>query len=406
MTNVLDRLRDADPATNTAGWSRSSDGEQVRSTLGRERPRRHGWASALVAAVVVVALAVAVLVVTTRGDSPSRPASAIDRLVHGNWRVLPASPLGELDSAQVISTSEGILVWGHAAGGDRWTGAIYRPDTRRWRGIAAPPDLLAAPGVWTGRELVVWNLGYAYDPRTDAWRSLPLPPIPVTEQTHAVAVDDAIVAVNASGCTPQMSCVVGVPSASLGLDTEQWKTISSPPVTQPWDILGSGGGRAYYWARENPTLGPDPVSYAYDPATDSWHVLDDLPASGHSGAAAFSRVGDSIVWVGWYASGADLSGLPLAPHDVELRAARARGNAWKSLSPRPHRARCNVETLSGPPGSAVVWCNPEERVHLLDVSSNQWFDLPPAPARVLPAGTWTERGLYALAGDGRLMVLR
>ena len=89
------------------------------------------------------------------------------------------------------------------------------------------------------------------------------------------------------------------------------------------------------------------------------------------------------MWVGWFASGVDLTGGPVGPHDVELRAARPQGKTWRPLTPRAHRRRCDVAAVVGPPGTAVVWCSSAEDLHLLDVRNDRWSDLPPAGAELL-----------------------
>jgi hypothetical protein len=261
--------------------------------------------------------------------------------------------------------------------------------------IAQPPELLRAPGVWTGTELVIWNVGYAYDPIHDQWRALAPAPVPVTEQTHAVAVGSTVFVVTASGCTPQMFCVLGVPSARLDLATGVWSTIASPQVRASVDALGSAGGRPVYWARQPPNLGPDPVSYAYDAVADTWRLVDEPPGTGQSGVAGLVRTGRVTAWVGWYT---------LRGFDGEMRAARFMSDAWQSLSSLPHSSICGANAVWGPAGSAVVTCSSTETL-LLDVVRDRWHELPRAPQGIGEA-TWTGRDLFALSHHGRLMVLR
>ena len=82
-----------------------------------------------------------------------------------NWRV---------GAATVWTGSEVLLVGGSNGPGLDQIGAAYDPMTDSWRTIADPPgdvdaweNALVGPGIWTGTEMLIWNAGLAYDPPAD-----------------------------------------------------------------------------------------------------------------------------------------------------------------------------------------------------------------------------------------------
>lgn len=105
------------------------------------------------------------------------------------WRVLASFPLTDRANATSVWTGTEWIVWG---GGDLDTfrsvgdGAAYDPVTDSWRLLSnSPLGPRLAEGVWTGTEVVIlagrssnadgmmaFDDGAAYDPATDAWRSL------------------------------------------------------------------------------------------------------------------------------------------------------------------------------------------------------------------------------------------
>ena len=104
----------------------------------------------------------------------------------GEWRPMPASPLGARSQAVGVWSGSELLVWG---GADFRTdypyatyddGAAFDPATDRWRLLPpAPIDGRQPLAVWTGEEMIVWGStereqrrvdGAAYDPEADTWR--------------------------------------------------------------------------------------------------------------------------------------------------------------------------------------------------------------------------------------------
>lgn len=107
------------------------------------------------------------------------------------WDHLDAGPLSEdLIPAVLLAIGDELFVWG-ASGA--W---VLDAATDQWRAAAEPPTALRVfdAAVWTGHEVLLWgghdatigqpstgavypDLGIAYDPATDRWRTLPQAPI-------------------------------------------------------------------------------------------------------------------------------------------------------------------------------------------------------------------------------------
>ena len=105
------------------------------------------------------------------------------------WRRLPPLPVtgGQLGSA--VWDGHELLVAG--AGPTSRAAFAFDPSTNRWRRLAAlPRPRIGAAPLWTGTRFVLWGgqipsadvpgglrNGVAYDPRSDAWSSIPQAPL-------------------------------------------------------------------------------------------------------------------------------------------------------------------------------------------------------------------------------------
>jgi len=173
------------------------------------------------------------------------------------WRRLGDAPLAGRSGGVSAWTGSEMVVWGGVdliGGRELSDGAAYEPGTNRWRTIAASPlggsDDPAT--VWTGKELIVWggntvdagffDDGAAYDPIADRWRRLP--DAPVTARTAPATVWTGREMVIWGG--------IGVPGA-----------IDDGPLDR---II-----------ERRTLLNPLDDGAAYDPATDRWRSLEDVP---------------------------------------------------------------------------------------------------------------------------------
>jgi hypothetical protein len=127
------------------------------------------------------------------------------------WTVGKPVPGEHRGSAAVVWTGDEVVVWGGSITnpdpdrGVRWLslrdGYAYNPATNRWRSVpAAPIGASGSIGVWTGQQVLVWGgtstrnqgaeeyaqtQGASWDPRTGDWALIPQAPL--TELDHFLA---------------------------------------------------------------------------------------------------------------------------------------------------------------------------------------------------------------------------
>ena len=132
----------------------------------------------------------------------------------GAFRRLAPSPHGPRTDPVVTWSGEEMFVWGgRAFGAGDWAqdGAAYDPATEQWRELALPPaelQLSGPVGGWVDGELIVVGArsdpsvldgqphpaGAAYDPRTDTWRGIADFPDPIRPGEGIAGAMSAVVA--------------------------------------------------------------------------------------------------------------------------------------------------------------------------------------------------------------------
>lgn len=182
------------------------------------------------------------------------------------WTPLAADPFSPREGSVVASVGGTLVAWGGTSAGFRTTSrkAVsggMRLDGGSWRAMATasqPSARAYAAQVWTGRELVVWGgskgapiaSGSAYDPAADRWRKLSTKDAPTGRGEY------------------------------LWSGTELWL----------W------GGAHLSRARGVETrMG----GFAYDPATDRWRKLADVPGREEDAlnARAIAKMADGALYV-------------------------------------------------------------------------------------------------------------
>lgn len=180
------------------------------------------------------------------------------------WRKLPSGPLSPRRQAAAVWTGCEMVVWGGEQLLD--DGAAFDPVRNRWRMLPSSPLATRDPNwegdpeaafahislplhpnpVWTGREIVFWGLlksntqapdtapTVAYNPKRDAWRALPAPPIEFAPPWDGTGGDRAVAA-------------SGVVLAWTGnLDVAGPRLLALDPRSAKWSKLPSPGGPADY----------------------------------------------------------------------------------------------------------------------------------------------------------------
>ena len=253
----------------------------------------------MLAATMIAALGVAAH--AQEPDGEERPELA------GRWVRIPNAPWGSVIPV-VVAVDGAMLVV------DRKTGRVqtYDPDTRRWeRGTRAPWRLTGngnGPWVWTGEELIVLDRhradrNQAYDPRTNAWRSLAASPLKGhdlavsaggqimvahfgdgDERDHGMAMYDLV--------TDSWTAIEAVPAVgrvdwgSASLDSLHWTGSEVLAVTSGEAVISGE-------VEEGEPVGPVQVT-AYDRAAGAWGEPVDGPLLGSAPAAIWA--GDRLVF--------------------------------------------------------------------------------------------------------------
>jgi hypothetical protein len=311
----------------------------------RRRRRRAVSVVASVAAILVV-VAAGVAVWEARHDDRSRvvlvtrspaPLAGLDEV--------PAPPgPGSLSAEGLrglspVWTGTELLAVGELSD-DTGTavGLSFDPTTQRWRRLPEPPvDLGWRPAsAWTGEELIVCcgagpdssapdsSAAAAYDPDTNAWRTLPDAPV----QGYAAAswTGDRVIVAAMSG------------AAAFDPSSEEWNQLPAPP--------GSGSPVRAAWSGRDLYVWPAPASRTVatgavlDPATDRWSALPEPPDASWPAIPDLVWTGDSLVVLG---------GLPGARAGDSQRFVGARYDpatgAWAPLPeplPEPESCECNL----------------------------------------------------------------
>ena len=218
------------------------------------------------------------------------------------WTPMSALPVA---NGTAVWTGAEMLVWG----GGTDSGSRYNPATDTWSPtstINAPSSRGRHTAVWTGSEMIVWggcnqsgsfcgeSTGGRYDPRTDTWRPLSGTDAPRSRRDHTAVWTGAEMIVW-GGCHPGYvgSCnrVGGGGGGAYNPATDTWRILNSLGAPE-----GRTQHRAVWTGAEMIVWGGVATNITntggrYNPATDSW-----LPTS--LANAPSPRVEHTAVWAG------------------------------------------------------------------------------------------------------------
>ncbi len=200
-------------------------------------------------------------------------------------------------------------------------GAAYAPDTDTWRPLAstdAPMPRVRHTAVWTGSQMIVFGgdnfdsgsgrtfFAHAarYDVATDTWMTVSVVGVPTPRVEHsAVWSGDLMIiwgGLEGSGANPR----IAAGGARYNPLSDSWSGISAAPVSPR-------RAHAAIWADDRMIVSGgtnDPRSYRpvaalsllvgeYDPITDNWKILPEVPVSLSLGTAIWTGV-QMITWGG------------------------------------------------------------------------------------------------------------
>ena len=265
--------------------------------------------------------------------------------------MLPPAPIaGRVDPAAVWTGAE-MIVWGggtllvpmgSAPFGD---GAAFDPRAGAWR-VLPPAPISARSGpaaVWSGSEMIVWGGddtsqafvdGAAYNPATDAWRTLP--DAPIDGATYAAAVWTGNEMVVVGGFTPTGGGLQGTDQvAAYNPSTDSWRRLSDLPTVSSHEsqavwtgdtivtVLTSTLSTASTTDQGAPQLRDITNIVVYDPDRNQWEVKDPVDGATSLVAVPSAPLDDP-----------DLAALAIG-YDTPTRVLDPRGDVTGQLTTRP-----------------------------------------------------------------------
>jgi hypothetical protein len=231
------------------------------------------------------------------------------------WRRIPPGPLEGRSGHLAVWTGDELVVWGGYLTSFRreaydGKGAAFDPATDRWRMLpdAPLPAGYDSMGAWTGREVLVMTSPpgtdagdypkfdhlAAYDPKSDAWRSLARPPHVSYAGPPVDYVDGKLVVLSLGGT------VDGGEVGGYGRDydtggvydyaSDEWSPHAEPPGSlerpdQTWQQTAMGDAIVV-------------DGLVYVPSTDTWRTLPEYPLRAREFPVVVWTGDELVVWGG------------------------------------------------------------------------------------------------------------
>jgi hypothetical protein len=233
-----------------------------------------------------------------------------------------------------------MLVWG---GRNRLNvlpgGEAYNPASDAWRSLSdvgAPSPRDRHTAVWTGTEMIIWGGsspgGARYDPATDTWAPISSVGAPLDVQSHTAVWTGSEMLI--------WGGTLGASGAAYNPATDTWRPL--PPAAIPPRSSHTAvwtGSEMLIWgglAADGSTPLGDGASY--NPVTDTWRVL---PAD----RAPRPRMLHPAVWTGtemliWGGLGQAPAGNP-STHLADGAAYNPATTTWRPLPAAPIEGRVN-----------------------------------------------------------------
>jgi hypothetical protein len=309
-------------------------------------------------------------------------------------------------------TGQQLVVWGGQSGDGHWqpasAGAAYDPAADRWQVLPRAPiaPRFGATAVWTGRDVLIWGGqggldttfadGAAYDPATRRWRLLAAAPIEARTSHQAVWTgSEMIVWGGFARCCPIDSVIHDPAAAAYDPATDRWRRISDVPP--PWSgddgsaVTVSDNGRPLVWRHGQLA--------AYDAAQNAWsEVAGAMPAplpfnpappstSADPFALGVSVDHEAFTWTG---RSGELDGL----------AWRSSDGSWRRTATLD--AQSGASIAAGGMGQIYAAAGQSARVLEYRIADDRWAELPlpPIPSRSAAVLVWTGSELLFWGGIG------
>jgi hypothetical protein len=303
------------------------------------------------------------------------------------WQKLRPLPVEVDTGLTTVWTSKQLIVFGSNRDGD--VAESYDPAAKAWTLLSPPHADAYAPdynAVWNGEEMLAFGAlhSVAYDPASKAWRTLR------RSVGGGIVVWTGREAIGWGG-----GCCGDAWGNGLAYDpgTDSYRKLAPSPLAPSQHPIGAWTGRelVLFSGALNPAEDkPYPASLAraaaYNPATDTWHRITPLPASGRGFGGAAAWDGHEVL---------------IAGDGASARAAFAYDpatNQRRSLAPMPFGLREAQAFWTG--DRLLVWGVGEATRGLeYDLRADRWSALPPVPLHgYANALGWTGRSLIVATG--------
>lgn len=360
-------------------------------------------------------------------QSPVRMAAG-----QGAWRQIAPAPIPPAGGMAAAWTGRQLVVWGgQSQDGYRQgaeDGAAYDPAADRWEVLPPAPvaGRLGASAVWTGREVLFWGGqaapdrilgdGAAYDPAARRWRALPAAPSgPRTGHQAVWTGREMIVWGGYPSCCPVDSVLHDRAAAAYDPATNLWRRLSDVPA--PWS--GDDGTAVTAVLGDRPAVWRQGRLAVYDPGADRWTEVPGAlpppePPTGQPPAP--SRTGDPFA-VGAVAGGEVFTWTGAATGRLEGQAYRPapepasstpaatgdKGSVHQQIGWRrtaPLDGQYGATVVAGGPGRIFAAAGQSARVLEYEIADDQWEELPLPPVPTRSAATLLWTGSELLFWGG------
>ncbi len=227
------------------------------------------------------------------------------------WSGISDYPMKIADNAMAHDNATGKV---YSVGGFNGSGAlasafVYNPDSNAWTPIAAATVARKAPaaGFADGRLYLVngWDVNGrsvgeldVYDPATQAWNVGLANPQPAGGGSAAGVVNGKLYVVG--GCT-DAKCGSELSSVEVyNPASGTWSAAHDYPHNVAFAACGGIKGKLYCAGGLAPSSGQFMDGYVYDPTTDGWHSIANLPVAGGVGAARYAAANGKLLLVGGF----------------------------------------------------------------------------------------------------------
>lgn len=304
-----------------------------------------------------------------------------------------------------------LVAWGgQAADGHEATanGAAYDPAADRWDVLPPAPiaGRFGTSAVWTGKEVLFWGGqggstttfadGAGYDPAARQWRSLPAAPIGGRTSHQAVWTGTEMVVWGGLGRCCAIDSVIHEPAAAAyNPATDEWRRIADVPP--PWS--GDDGSAVTVTDGRRPLVWRHGRLGAYDTTSNAWREVAGAPAELSPGnparptttidpfALGVSLDRELFTWTG---TSGELHGL----------AWRSSEGSWRRTAALDGQSGASI-TVGGP-GRIYAAAGQSARVLEYRIADDRWDELPLPPISTRSAAVlaWTGSELLFWGGIG------